>query len=178
MSSHFESKRFLLKPLSELDISTRYIGWMNDPEINRYMETRFERHDFVKILNFVDAQNNNPNVGLWGIFTKETELHIGNIKLGPVNKHHKNADISLLIGEKNYWGIGAASEVIRAVTQFGFSSMMLDKIEAGCYEENQRSLHAFLKVGYKNEGFLRKHVLIDGKRMGVIKVGILPDELI
>ena len=45
---------------------------------------------------------------------KTTDKHIGNIKLGPINWIHRYGDISLLIGDKDYWGKGIATEAIRA----------------------------------------------------------------
>jgi len=173
----FESERLFFKRLTELDVTDRYVEWLNDSEINQYLEIRFEVHDKEKVMDFVKTQNNLNNVYLWGIFVKESSKHIGNIKLGPINFHHQNADISLFIGEKYFWSKGIATEAIRRVSRNGFEKLLLEKIQAGCYETNRASLNAFLKVGYEIEGLQRSCVVSNGKRMGVYKLGVLPCEL-
>ena len=40
----------------------------------------------------------------WVFFLKKNNLHIGNIKLGPINSHHNRADIGFIIGDKNIGG--------------------------------------------------------------------------
>lgn len=44
--------------------------------------------------------------------------------------HYNYADISYFIGEKLLWGKGVDSEVIRLITDYGFSKLKLHKIEA------------------------------------------------
>ena len=39
--------------------------------------------------------------------------HIGNIKIGPVHSYHRRARIGLLIGEKEFWNRGYATEAIK-----------------------------------------------------------------
>jgi RimJ/RimL family protein N-acetyltransferase len=92
--------------------------------------------------------------------------HIGNIKIGPINLNHQIAPIGILIGDKNEWGNGYASEAIQIVTQFGFDKLNLMKIYAGCYESNIGSKRAFEKSGYEVEGFFRSHVKVKNRREG------------
>ena len=110
------------------------------------------------------------------IFLKENNHHIGNIKLGYVNHIHKRAQLSLLIGDKNSWGKGYATEAIETITNWGFNHLGLERIEAGCHEENIASIRAFLNSGYQLEGYFRNHGIVDGRRMGSFWLGILSDE--
>jgi len=55
-----------------------------------------------------------------------------------------------MIGEKEYWGQGIGTEVIRVLTEFGFLKQGADMIfGAGIPDYNPRSLRAFQKVGFK-----------------------------
>ena len=76
------------------DIRKNYINWMNDPKIHKYTEQKYEKHTKSKIKKFVMKANKSKNNILYGIFAKN--IHIGNIKLGNINKIHKTADISYL----------------------------------------------------------------------------------
>jgi RimJ/RimL family protein N-acetyltransferase len=172
------SERLIFRTLRLEDVSERYLRWLNDPEVNQYLETRYVLQTRDTCEKFVSDMEKDPASYLFGIFDKITKEHIGNIKLGFVNSYHQRGQLSLLIGEKSRWGNGYATESIRCITKWGFKSLQLERIEAGCYETNLGSLRAFLKAGYSVEGFHRKKVLFNGKRIGSFWLGILKGDRI
>jgi len=140
----------LLKPLKEADYSEEYLAWLNDESINQYLETRWEKQTEEKIKSFISSINMDQDSFLYGIIVDNE--HIGNIKLGPINWHHKYADISYFIGSKNYWGRGLATEAVTIVTKFAFEELELNKCNAGLYSGNIGSGKVLEKVGFKLEG--------------------------
>jgi RimJ/RimL family protein N-acetyltransferase len=172
------SKRLYYKTLKVDDVSDAYVAWMNDREINKFLESRFLNHTRKSISNFVHEAENNPFVDLFGIYDRTTNVHIGNIKVDYTNRCHNRGDIGLIIGEKNFWGKGLATEAIREITLYGFNDIGLDKISAGCFESNIGSLKAFKNVGYVVEGVLRKHgVSYNNVREDGVILGILLGEI-
>lgn len=178
MNTTLSSGRLLFRLLTPEDVSERYVGWLNDPEVNRYLETRFSPQTRQTCEKFVSDMQNDPASHLFGMFDKATLEHIGNIKLGFINAHHKSGQLSLLIGEKSRWGKGYATEAIRCITRWGFDALELERIEAGCYETNLGSLRAFLKAGYGVEGFFRGSAVSEGQRIGCFWLGMLKDDRI
>jgi ribosomal-protein-alanine N-acetyltransferase len=149
------------------DVSPAYVSWLNDPTITAFLETRFTVQDEATVRAFVAEQTANPQIFLFRIALIEGDLHIGNIKLGPINRHHASAQISLFIGDQRWHGAGLGTEAISAVTRWAFETCGLKRVEAGCYSENLGSLQAFLKAGFTIEGFRRSsHVMVDGRRCG------------
>lgn len=173
-----QTSRLYLRYLTVNDVSDVYVRWLNDPEVNRYLETRHEMQTHDTCRRFVSQCIEDPGSHLFGIFTKDGDEHIGNAKIGFVNQLYKRAQISLFIGKKELWGKGLSTEVIAGVTEFGFRTLGLQRLEAGCYEDNLGSLRAFLKVGYVVEGFARRHVIVEGRRSGCFSLGILADEFV
>jgi [ribosomal protein S5]-alanine N-acetyltransferase len=163
------SERLLLRPVTEEDVEGSYYRWMNDPEIIKYMESRFSDNTKENMLSFVRVMSDSDN----DIFRAITiaNKHIGNIRLGPINWHHKSAPIGLVIGEKEFWGHGIGCEAIEAITQFAFRSLKLNKVFASCYSANIGSAAAFQKVGFTIEGILKKQVSCDGKFIDVVVMG-------
>ena len=141
--------------------SEDYVNWLNDPAINQYLESRHVEHDLASVKLFVEAMRRDNKNFLFGIFCKKTSKHIGNIKLGPIDYRYKRSDIGLIIGDKNYWGKGIATEAIALITDFATDELGLHKLEAGCYVSNIGSLKAFLKQGYLIEGTLKEHVKVN-----------------
>ena len=120
----------------------------------------------------ITNKNQSIDERLFGIFIKEQNKHIGNIKLGPVRNPHKLAEISLFIGDTSEWGKGYATEAISIVTDYAFNELHMNKLIASMYAEIQASTRAFISAGWEEEARLKEHYLHDGKTMDLIIVGI------
>jgi ribosomal-protein-alanine N-acetyltransferase len=157
-----ESDLIYLREVRVSDVNEQYYNWINDPNINQFLETRFIPRSLDNIEQFVRNMDGKSDEILFAICTKENNTHIGNIKLGPINWIHRFADISLLIGDKNYWGKGIATEAINLISSFGFNELNLHKLKAGCYADNKGSEKAFIKAGFFIEGTLKQHFFSKG----------------
>ena len=168
--------RIFLRRLTEDDASEAYVSWMNDPEVNQYLESRFYTHTIESTKAFIRSVTNDKNYQ-FGIFLKETGKHIGNIKIGGINQYHRYADIGFLIGEKNYWGKGIATEAIALATDFAFNVLKLHKLWGGLYSPNIGSLRAFQKNGYVLEGVKKSQCQLNGVYFDVFLFGkVNPNE--
>ncbi len=145
-----------LRPLTVSDFSDQYLEWLGNPEINRYLETRWTEQTRSTIEIFLKEMGKSNNSVLFGIFLDGK--HVGNIKIGPVNWNHFYADVSYFIGDRNAWGRGLATEAVSLVTRFGFERLGLNKCKAGVYSGNLGSCRVLEKVGYRKEGCLRKEL--------------------
>jgi RimJ/RimL family protein N-acetyltransferase len=74
----------------------------------------------------------------------------------------KSVEIGYWLGEA-YWGRGIATEAVRALTDYAFTSFDICRIFAGVYEWNPASMRVLEKAGYTLEGRLKKSVTKDGK---------------
>ena len=165
-NSPIETARLHLRNLTQADVTERYLSWLNDPEVLRYLEVRFSKvRDLKELGDFVKTLNESTDTLMFGIFRKDTGQHIGNIKLGPIKFHHARAEIGFLIGDRLSWSAGYASEAIRAIAQFGMDHLNLAKIGAGCYEPNVGSMRALLKAGFLQVATIPNDVVSDGVRV-------------
>ena len=170
--SYIRDNRVYLRKVSVEDINNRYIEWLNDKETNQFMETRFEKQTYEAAIEYWRNMHKDLRCHWFAICDTETKTHIGNIKLGPINKVHKSGDISLFIGEKRFRGKGYASSALMKMIDFSFSELGLRKLNAGLYATNIKSKNLFLKSGFSVEGVLKEQVILEGKRVDVIKMGI------
>lgn len=134
------------------DADGPYQRWMNDPEITMHLESRFTFHGVEDIRAFIRATISDPQNLFLAICQKSDGRHIGNIKLGPISPAHRVGDIGLIIGEKDCWGKGYATEAITLLSAHAFESLNLHKLTAGCYSTNLGSARAFEKAGFHVEG--------------------------
>jgi RimJ/RimL family protein N-acetyltransferase len=167
-----ENENIFLRNVHLDDVNDSYYQWLNDPQVNQFLETRFVVQSKEKIAEFVTSKDGNANEILLAICNKKDNLHIGNIKLGPINWYHRRAEISLLIGNTNYWGKGVATQAIELISNFAFQTLNLNKLMAGAYKNNTGSVKAFQKCGYKIEGEVEDYVLVNNQGVALIKLGI------
>ena len=104
-----------LKKLSpKIHANEEYLEWMNNFKVHKYTEQKYKIHRLEDIKKFIIDKNKSKNEFLYGIFLKK-KIHIGNIKLGPINFFHKRAEISLFIGNQTYTGKGFASLAVKKI---------------------------------------------------------------
>lgn len=147
-------KTIYLKPLSEKNASQEYCNWLNDPEVNKYLETR--KSTIKDLEEYIKKQINNPDSIFLGIFDKNNDNHIGNIKLTLINRKKNKADFGILIGNKEYWGRGIGVEATKLATNFALYSLGVSEIELGVIRENKRAIKTFTKSGFKITGIREK----------------------
>jgi len=152
-----------LRPLTENDANSNYLNWMTNPEINRYLESRFQRHTIESLKAFIREKTDDPALVFLAIIENNTQKHIGNIKLGPIHPVHRHADIGIVIGEKTAWGRGYAKEAIKLISEYAFDELNLHKLTAGYYSPNHGSGKSFEAVGFKEIGRRHDHFNLDGQ---------------
>ena len=105
-----------LRELTQNLVSDRYVDWMNSYEVTKLTEQRFSKHTKKNVINFVNKKKKSKKEYLFGIFyLKNKAIHIGNIKLGPINDYHKFAEISYLIGDLKFQNKGLATKAIEQI---------------------------------------------------------------
>jgi len=162
----------LLKPISLKHVSQRYLGWLNNPNTNQFLETRFNVLSIATLKDYVISQTKRGDVLFYAIHSLD-DIYIGNIKLGPINVNHMTADIGFLIGDKSYQKKGIASQAIINLCEYGFS-LGIKKITAGAYSNNIGSIKTLLKSGFYEEGFRRSQVISNDERLGISLFGLTP----
>jgi len=171
-----EGTRIYLRDVRLSDVNGTYHRWMNDPEVTRYLESRFYPNSIESLQKYVSQKMGDRDNVFLGIFLKDGDRHIGNIKLGPINWIHRYGDIGIIIGEKDCWGKGYATEAIQVMTDYAFKTLNLNRLTAGCYANNVGSAKAFLKTGWQQEAVRPRFFFSDGCYVDLIMLGILRPE--
>lgn len=142
-----ESERLTYKRVSSEHISEDYVSWINDSEVNRYLETR--GNYTLDLLKAYIEQQYNKATFFWAIHLKDSNKHIGNIKIDPINFETKSGEYGILIGDKSNWGKGYASEATIRIIDYCFDELKLIKITLGVIEDNVSAVNLYKKLGFK-----------------------------
>lgn len=137
---------FFLKILEKEHATPEYCDWLNDSAVNKYLETRSS--SIRELEEYIADKLNGENSLLFGIFNKSDNRHIGNIKLEPINFEKSCATMGIIIGDKNYWGRGLATEATRVLVNYAFNELGLKEINLGVISENEPAIRVYEKCGF------------------------------
>ena len=159
-----------LKVLKEEYITIDYIEWMNDYEVTRFTEQRYNKHTSNSISEFIMEKSKSKTDKLFGIFVYKK--HIGNILISSIDKNNSSCNLSYLIGKKEFWGLGIGGYVISEALNIIFNKLKLVKVSAGCYENNLASIRVLEKNNFLFEGLRKNQVNFEGKMIDVMIYGL------
>lgn len=172
---HLDGERIRLRPVVADDAAGPYLGWMNDPEVTRFLESRFSSYSEDDLRRYIAAVQADHRNHFFAIELADEGRHVGNIKLGPVEEHHRRGDIGIIVGARDCWGRGIATEAISLVAEWAFASLGLEKLTAGAYAPNIGSVRAFERAGFTVEAVLLRHYVSAGRRIdGVLMARFAP----
>jgi RimJ/RimL family protein N-acetyltransferase len=154
----FPGRLVTLRLATLADCTPTYVAWLNDPAVNRHLETRWREQSLESVRAFVRDQLAAPYSYLFAILENARERHVGNIKIGPIDPQHLCADISYFLGDRSTWGRGYSTEAVGLVVDLGFSRLDLHRLQAGTYATNQASGRVLEKAGFRPEGIWRRQL--------------------
>jgi RimJ/RimL family protein N-acetyltransferase len=102
---------------------------------------------------------------------------VGACDLGRVEGRARTAILGIWIG-KPFWDKGFGTDATRVLCRFAFQEMNLQRVELGVLDTNPRGRRAYEKVGFKEEGRLRRAVFVEGRHVDLIVMGLLAEDLI
>jgi ribosomal-protein-alanine N-acetyltransferase len=105
------------------------------------------------------------------ITLRETGTLIGATGIHP-HERFSRAEIGYWLGV-DFWNKGYASEACRALVDFGFGTLGLERIQASYFTENIASRRVMEKAGMQYECTLRSYVQKDDKSMDIAYCAIL-----
>ncbi len=127
---------------------------------------------FIRRSSEKQARSESLTFGVWS----GSEI-VGVISFRWIEWENRTADIG-------YWlsphaqGKGVMLKAVRALIQFGLSTLELHRIEVRCAEGNSRSCTIPEKLGFTREGLEREGQLLHGKYVNVIVYSLLSGEWI
>lgn len=116
-------------PLKEIDEARKYVDWF----YSRLKE----------------------GLGIrWGITLKDTSTIIGTLGFNNYTANHRaNLGYELL---PEYWNNGYMVEALKAIIQYGFEILQINRIEAEVMQGNTASEKLLSKLGFTREGVLQQ----------------------
>lgn len=165
-SAVITGERLYLCPFTESDITADYIRWLNDPEVVRFSNQRFRRHDEKICLDYLRTFADSDNLFLAVRLADDKRL-IGTMT-AYVSSQHGTADMGLLIGECGLWGRGFGLEAWNLLLNHLLRARRLRKITAGTLRCNLGMTRIMERSGMHMEAVRSQQELVDGEPQDVL----------
>lgn len=175
MKYFLEGENICLRTLLRSDIPI-WFDWFNDPSVTEHMNKGiFPNTELYQEEYFENISKSKYDLQL-AIVLKNNGLLIGIVGIHKIDWVHRRGDVSIVIGDKKYWGKGIAKEAVSLIVKHAFTKMNLHKLTAGMSSLNLASRKCFEDNGFILEGTRRKHIFYKGSYVDELIVGILREE--
>ena len=132
------------------------------------------RTSLKNIYGKYDGRNNHALL----IIDKKTGDHVGIYRIN-ITPYHQQANSSILIGNKDYWGRNVVLEVRHHFINQLFKSGKINKIVGTVRGRNFPAHFNYTKQGFKKEGVRRQQYRNrNGKFEDVVEFGLLKEDWI
>ena len=176
MRSTLDTARFLLRPftLADADDVTRIVSDRELAATTLNIPHPYEPGMAAAwIATHADGLHRQSPV-VFAVTRRDGDELVGAIGLSLEAEHHR-AELGYWVA-RAAWGQGVCTEAARAVLQYGFGVLGLERIFAHHFAGNPASGRVMQKLGMRHEGTLRGHIEKWGRREDVECYGILREE--
>src|SRR4030095_14195720 len=172
-----KSERLYLTPLHP-DHAPYFMKWYNDPQIFGHIRDMTHQTTLEEQIQWVHQTHQDPNQRVFSIFYLPDDQLIGDGGLMHIQWEDKKAEVGLVIGDKQYQGMGLGAEALWLLCKYGFEELKLHNILGENYANNPIAIANAKKIGLKFFGTRRQSKWLNGEWIDVHYSDMLPDELI
>lgn len=166
-----------LRELKLDDIEDRY-QWSLDKEVIKYlnMPEKYPPYSKEETKTWIEMCMNRTNGYEQKAIVTEQGKHIGWVDLKNIDLTNKQAELGIVIGDKDYWGKGYGLSAMKEMLSWGFNELGLNKIWLRVDIDNVNAIKSYKRMGYLEEGILRQDRLRNGKFIDRLRMSILRSE--
>lgn len=172
-----EGKKVGLRPLESQDVWLLY-RWFNDSRVledlgaeDMYFCVSMEEekmvvesitHDHTKQFFIVQLLGSNTPIGIIG--------------LAYINGWTASAELRLVIGEVEHWGMGYGEDAVQILLDNAFKVRNMHRVWLRVAAYNQKAIALYKKCGFVDEGRLRQDHFHKGQWQDALRMSILEEE--
>ncbi len=125
-------------------------AWRVDEELARLDATRPLRMSYADFQRYSPEEMGypSPRSKRLAIDTHDGK-HIGNIMYYDIDLRRKEAELGIMIGDREYWGKGYGTDSVDSLVDHIFTATQITRVYLHTLEWNERARKSFAKSGFK-----------------------------
>lgn len=146
-----------------------YYEWRNNPEV-----AIFDQSSFLRPMSFTEVEEWSQRMvdGL-SFMVYFGDDPIGICAFMNVDERNRHAELSIVIGNQDYWSKGFGTSIMEQLLTWGFNEMNLNRLYLHVFDFNERAIGLYEKVGFIKEGTKREMLYRHGRYCDVLYYGML-----
>lgn len=148
-TGNIKAERIILRDKRIEDAAADY-AWRTDEELARLDATKplkMTLRDF-KSFSKDELRYTNPSSRRYALETMEGR-HIGNCMYYDIDERRGQAELGIMVGDRDYWDNGYGTEAVDAMLTHIFTHTSMDRVYLHTLEWNIRARRSFAKSGFR-----------------------------
>lgn len=171
-----ESNIIKLRSL-EVEDYAEFYAWSCDRDVTQFSLSSYAYPQSKSDISmWLSTINSSAKTVSFGICCQETDKLIGYAGIASISQLNRCGEYFILIGDKAYWSKGIGTQVTKLITDYGFNTLGLHRIELTAYATNPSAIKAYEKAGYQHEGIKRQSGFRNGKFVDKVQMSVLSHE--
>lgn len=146
------TERFLLREIDFPDADDLF-EMDADPAVHRYIHNKpvQKKEEIVVIIDMIRQQYVENGIGRWAVVDKETKECVGWAGLKYIREEMNGMQNFYELGyrfKQRHWRKGIATEVGKAIVEYGFANFEIRSIYAITHPSNEDSMKVLKKLGF------------------------------
>ena len=166
-----------LRPMEVEDVPFR-VKWINDEDVRKTLTVADYPISKISTEQWLRKVVNDSSRKDFIVCLKTNDLPIGFAGLKNLDYRNCKTESMLGIGAKEHWGKGLGFDIKKALLIYCFDVLFLNKVYSHHLAENKYMININLKLGAKQDGYLRKDYFLNGVLKDRVIMSVLKDEMI
>ncbi len=129
------------------------VRWLCDPELGRWFDNYEQGTTKEAQEKWFDAYEKDEERDLKTIVVDGQP--VGFVGLTHIDKRHRQAELTIAIGEVAYRGRGIGRQAVDYIVDYAFGELGLHRLVLHVSAENERAIKCYRSAGFQEEGVLR-----------------------
>lgn len=155
------TQRLTLRPVEPNDRQKVFEGFSH-PEVTRYFDITYATFEATAEQMDWYQTNREKGIGYAWVVCNESGTFMGVFSIYRIDFTHKRCELGYWLFPE-FWGKGYASEGLKPILNFAFTTLNLHRIAAEIEPENTDSSKLLARMGFEREAVLRDYEFKNGK---------------
>lgn len=169
-----KGEKVVLRPVKEDDFQL-FLNWFNNPDVLQYVAWYLPMTEMYERQWIANLSKPHSNKVVF-VIVMPPGIPIGTCGLHSIDYHHQVATFGIVIGATAEQGKGYGYQAGKLLIKYAFEELNLHRLNSDVLDYNERSIKLHKKLGFIEEGRMRKCKFKKGKFHDLIVFGLLRSE--
>lgn len=155
-----------------------YMTWLGNREVMKTVgrPEYLASIPFAEVAAYVQRLTDSKNDMFFAVHVADGNRFVGTAKAGHIDWEAGTADIGVMIGTQELWGRGIATDALATLCRAAFRDLALRRLVANIMAANPGMTRVFEKLGFRQEGVRRQHVIFEDGYTDLLVYGCFAEE--